>query len=115
MVAAGTMKPAQSTLATTTFGQSTQSKEDNMTKQVKAANDLLSKDIIYTYWTDFGQFGDKKTCTTGHYTMPVYTGQKEFLSYGTAHGMDRKMKSIMIDGINEFNTIFEKYEGFSIW
>ena len=72
-----------------------------MIKLVKAANDLLSKDIIYTYWKAFGQFWDKKTCTIGHYTNPVYTGSKEFLSYDTAHVTDQKMKSIMLNGMQE--------------
>ena len=47
--------------------------------------------------------------------MLVYTDQKEFLSYDTAHATDRKMNHIIIDGMNDFDTIFEKYEGFSIW
>ena len=81
----GTMKPVQGALATTNFGKSTLGKETNMTKQAKAANDLLSKEIIYTYWKDYGQFGDKKTHTTGHYANAVYTGAKEFRSYNTNH------------------------------
>ena len=85
-----------------------------MTKWAKAANDLLSKEIIYTYWKDYGQFGDKKTCTTGHYINTVYTGAKEFRGYDTARVLDQRMKAIMIDGVSSFSTILEKYEGFSI-
>lgn len=53
----GTEKPATDTSATMTIGQSTQSKGDDMTARVKAANEMLSKNIIYTYWTNLGQFG----------------------------------------------------------
>ena len=50
MVAEGTMKPAQGTLTAIIFCcQSTQRNEANMTKLMKVANDLLSKDVIYTY------------------------------------------------------------------
>ena len=90
MVDEGTMKPTQGTLATTIFGQSTQHKETNMTKLPKAANDLFLKDVIYTYWKNYGQFGDKTTRMAGHYTNSVYTGTKEFLSYDTAHVTDQK-------------------------
>jgi len=54
MVAAGPMKLAQGTLTTTTLGQLPQSKEENRTKRLKLANNQVSKDIIYTYWTDYG-------------------------------------------------------------
>ena len=53
ITAEGTMKPAQGALATTTFSQSTLCKEINMTKRAKTANDLLSKEVIYTYWKDY--------------------------------------------------------------
>ena len=114
IAAEGTMKLAQGAMTTTTFGQSTPGKETNMTERMKVANDLLSKEFIYIYWKDFGQFGDKKTCTMGHYANTVYTGAKEFRSYDTAHILDQKMKAIMIEGVNSFSTILEKYEGFSI-
>ena len=94
-------------LATTTFGQSIQRKETNMIELVKAVNDLLSKITIYTYCKNFGQFRDKKTCTTGHYTNPVYTGSKAFLSYNTAHVINQEMEFIMLNRMNEFNTIFK--------
>ena len=51
---------------------------------------------------------------TGPYLKPVYTNQNEFLSYDTAYAIDRKLKHIIMDGLNTFNAIFEKYEGFSI-
>ena len=114
IVAEGTMKPVQDTLATTIFGQSTQHKETNIAERVKTANDLLSKDVIYTYWKDYGQFRDTTTCMTGHYANSVYTGAKEFLCYDTPHVIDQKMKAIMLQGMNEFSTKFKKYEGFSI-
>ena len=57
MIAEGTMKPAQGALTTTIFGKSFQRTEVNLTKLVKAANDLLSKDDMYTYLKDYGQFG----------------------------------------------------------
>ena len=76
IVAEGTTKPAQSVLATTIFGQSAQQKETNMTKLVKAANDLLSKDVIYTYWKDYGHSGDTTTHTIGNYVNSVYTSAK---------------------------------------
>ena len=110
----GTMKPTQSAWATTIFGQSTLHKETNMTKRAKAANDLLSEAVIYTYWKDYGQFGDTKPRTIGHYANSVYTGAKKVLSYDTAHVMDQRMNAIMLNGVNEFSTILEKYEGFSI-
>mmetsp|Transcript_13659 Transcript_13659/g.14987 ORF Transcript_13659/g.14987 Transcript_13659/m.14987 type:complete len:163 (+) Transcript_13659:354-842(+) len=52
---------------------------------------------------------------TGLYLKPVYTNQNKFLSYDTAHATNRKLKHIIMDALNAFNTIFEKYEGFSIW
>ena len=85
-----------------------------MTERAEAANDLLSKDIIYTYWKDYGQFGGTTNCTTGHYANSAYTDASEFLSYDTSHFTDRKRKAIMLHGVNEFSTIFEKYEGISI-
>lgn len=87
-----------------------------MTARLKAANETLSKDIIYTYWNGFGQFGDKKICMKGSYTNVIYTGQKEFLSYNTAHASDLRSKHILLlTGMKEFKTIFKKYEGLSIW
>ena len=47
-------KPALGVLFTTTIGQSTQIKEDDMAERVKVANDKLSEDTIYTCWNDFG-------------------------------------------------------------
>ena len=55
------------------------------------------------------------TCTTGHYANSVYTDAKEFLNYDTTHITDQRMKAIMLNSMNEFSTIFKKYEGFSIW
>ena len=52
---------------------------------------------------------------TGNYTNSVYTDAKEFLSYDTPYVTEQQIKSIMLNGINEFSTIFEKYERFSIW
>ena len=51
---------------------------------------------------------------TGPYSNLVYTGAKEYLSYNSAHVDDRKKKAIMLDRVNEFGTIFQKYEKISI-
>ena len=67
IVAEGTMKPAQGTLATIFFCQSTVRKYTNMIERVKAANDLLSKDVLYTNWQNSRKFRDTATLTTGHY------------------------------------------------
>ena len=56
----------------------------------KAANESLSKDIIYTYWNDYGQFGNTKIRKTGHYSNAAYIGVEEYLSYDSAHVDDRK-------------------------
>ena len=114
IVAEGTMKLAQGAWDTTIFGQSTLHKETNMTERAKVANDLLSNAVIYTYWKDYGYFGDTKLCTTGHYAHSVYTGAKEFLSYDTFYVTDQRIKAIMLNWVNEFSTILEKLEGFSI-
>ena len=56
--ATGTMKPAPGATGTTKF-RSIYGKGTNRTELTKAANERLLKDIIYTYWNDHGQFGNK--------------------------------------------------------
>ena len=81
---------------------------------IKAANSPLSKNVMYTYWEDYLQFGDTTNRKTGNYANSAYTGVKEFLSYDTAHYTDQNMMAIMLHGVNVFDTIFQKYEGISI-
>ena len=92
---------------TTKLGQST------LGKAAKTDIELLSKAVIYTYWDDYGQFIDTKNRKTGHYSNSTYTGVKEHLSYNTAHHTDQKMKAIMLEGVNEFDAVFQKYEKIS--
>ena len=113
--ATGKMKPAPGATDTTKFVQPTLGKGTNRAELTEAANERLSKDIIYTYWDDYGQFGNKKTRMTGYYSNSAYTGVKEYLSYDSTHVDDHKRKAIMLDGLNEFDTTFRKYEKISIW
>ena len=113
--ATGTMKPAPGATDTTKFGQLTLGKGTNKDELTKVANERLPKDIIYTYWDDYGQFGNAKTYKTGHYSNSACTGVKEYLSYDSAHVDDYKKNAIMLDGMNEFDTLFGKYEKVSIW
>ena len=86
--ATGTMKPAPGATGTTKF-RSIYGKGTNRTELTKAANERLSKEIIYTYWEDYGQFGNTKTCKTDHYPNSAYTGVNEYLSYNSTHVDDR--------------------------
>ena len=81
----------------------------------RAANERLSKDIIYIYWDDHGQFGNNNPRKTGLYSSPTYTGAKEYQIYNSPHAEDRKKERyILLTGVDEFGKIFQKYEKFSI-
>ena len=97
---AGTTEPEQGASNTTKLGQPT------LGKEAKTDIELLPKASIYTYWENYGQFGDMTNCKTGHYSNSIYTGVKEYLSYDTAHHTDLKMKAIMLEGVNVFDAIF---------
>ena len=86
--AIGTMKPAPGAMVITEF-RSIFGKGTNRTELIKAANERLLKDIIYTYWDDHGQFGNKNPRKTGPYSNSSYTGAKEYLSYDSAYVDDR--------------------------
>ena len=88
----GTMKPAPGATITTEIG-SFFGKATNTTELTKAANERLSKDIIYIYWDDHGQFGNKNPRKTGSYSNPAYTGAKEYQSYNRPHAEDRKKEA----------------------
>ena len=62
----GTMQPAPGAPITAEIG-SFFGKETNRTELTKAANERLSKDIIYIYWDDHGQFGNKNPQKIGPY------------------------------------------------
>ena len=111
--ATGTMKPAPGATVTTEF-ESIFGKGTSRTELTKAANEKLLKGIIYTYWDDPGQFGNKNPRKTGPYSNSVYMGAKEYLSYDSAHADDRKKRHILLDGVNNFGSIFRKYEQISI-
>ena len=82
---------------------------------VAAANERLLGEILYTYWDDNGQFGNKDPRKTGPYSTEVYTGAKEYKSFDTPHPDDRnKRKNILLDGVEEFTKIFQKHEQLSI-
>ena len=82
---------------------------------VAAANERLLGEIIYTYWDDYGQFGNKDPRKTGPYSTQTYTGAKEYKSFDTPHPDDcNKRKNIMLNGVAEFAKIFQKHEPFSI-
>ena len=51
-------------------------KKKDRTAAVAAANERLSGEIIYTYWDDYGQFGNKDPRKTGPYSTPAYTGER---------------------------------------
>ena len=89
----GIMKPAPGTTVTTEIG-SFSGKGTNRTKLTKAANERLSKDIIYIYWDDHRQFGNNNPRKTGPYSNSAYTGAKEYLSYDSAHAEDCKKRGI---------------------
>ena len=46
----------------------------NRTIMVAAAKERLSGGILYTYWEDYGKFGNKEPRKTGSYSTPAYTG-----------------------------------------
>ena len=72
------------------------------------ANEWLLGEIIYTYWDDYGQFGNNNPRKTGPYSSQVYTGAKEYKSFATPHQEDRnKRKNILLDGVEEFGKIFQ--------
>ena len=84
-------------------------KKKNRTAVVAAANERLLEEIIYTYWDDYGQFGNKDPCKTGLYSTQAYTGAKEYKSFDTPHPDDRnKRKNIMLDGLEGFAKIFKE-------
>ena len=90
-------------------------KKPDRTDLVAAANERLSGGIIYTYWDNHGQFGNKNPRKTGPYSTSAYTGAKEYKTFATPHPEDRKKrKNILLDGVEEFGKIFQKYEKFSI-
>ena len=80
-----------------------------------AANERLLGEITYTYWNDYGQFGNNDPRKIGPYSTQAYTGAKEYKTFATPHPEDRKKrKNILLDGVEEFGKIFQKYEKFSI-
>ena len=80
------------------------------------AKERLFEEIIYNYWDDHGQFINNNPCKTGPYSSLAFKGAKEYKSYTTPHEEDRnKKKSILLDRVDEFSKIFQKYETFLIW
>ena len=52
---------------------------------------------------------------TGPYSSLAYKGVKGYKSYAIPHEEDRnKRKNILLDGVDEFGKIYEKYEMFPI-
>ena len=99
-----TIKPVSRASSSTSIGTFFQK---NRTAAAAAANEWLSGEIIYTYWDDYGQFGNKDPRMTGPYSTQAYTGAKEYKSFATPHPDDRnKRKNIMLDGVEEFAKIF---------
>ena len=91
-------------------------KGKNRIKLTVAANARLLEEIIYNYWDDHGQFGNNNLRKTGPDSSLAYKGAKEYKSYATPHEEDRnKRKNILLDGVEEFGKIFQKYEMFPIW
>mgnify|MGYP005631639623 CR=1 FL=1 len=69
-----TIKPisgAPGTVDITTFF-----KKKSRTEVVATANERLLGGILYTYWNDYGQFGNKDPRKTGPYSTPAYTGER---------------------------------------
>ena len=89
-------------------------KETSLTlsERLKAANNQTEKDIMYKYWENYGQFGDRKPRKTGPYSKDIYVNAPAFTSYDIAHKDDSKGKKKMLDGMNAFDTGFEKSVGF---
>ena len=85
-----------------------------LSERLEAANNQTEKDIMYKYWENLGQFGDKKPRKTGHYSKDLYVNSSAFTSYDIAHKDDPRGKKKILDGMNAFDTGFEKSEGFSI-
>ena len=82
------------------------------TERLKVVNEQVSNDIIYKYWEDYGQFGNKQPRTTGLYSKEMYTNSSAFLSYDTAHAEDRKLKHMITDGLNAFDTFSRSLKTF---
>ena len=71
----------------------------NRTVMVAAANKRLLGDILYTYWENYVQFGNKEPRKTGSYLAPAYTRGKEYKSFDTLHPDDcHKRKNVLIKG-----------------
>ena len=51
-------------------------KFQNRTIMVAAANKRLLGDILYTYWENYGQFGNKEPRKIGLYSAPAYMGER---------------------------------------
>ena len=81
------MKPVPGAPVTTEIG-SFFGKGTNRTELTD--NERLSKNIIYIYWDDHGQFGNNDPRKTGPYSSPTYTGAKEYQSYDSPPTEDRK-------------------------
>ena len=93
-----TIKPASRALGIAAIA--TFFKKKFRTEVVAAANKRLLGEILYTYWDDYGQFGNKDPRKTGPYSTQAYTGAKEYKFFDTPHSGDHnKRKNILLDGV----------------
>ena len=100
-----TIKPASG--APGIAGIRTFFRKKNRTKVAVAANERLLGEIIYTYWDDYGQFGNNNPRKTSPYSTQAYTGAKEYKSFATPHQEDcNKRKNILLDRVEEFAKLF---------